>query len=108
MRNGIIKVYPEANKSVRLASFQGLTEMQAATLADEEGVEFVGASWEVQEDGTPLFYLEVKYVSDDIKIRVEAVAPEEFSVVGWHKLARRPTGSCLLNRLLKNSIYDAR
>jgi hypothetical protein len=80
-----IKVYPEVSKSVKFSSFQGLTEIQAAMLADEEGVEFVGASWEVQEDGEPLLDLEVKHVSDDIKIRVEAVAPEEFSVVGWHK-----------------------
>jgi hypothetical protein len=85
MKNGVIKVYPEVNKSVRFSSFQGLTEMQAAMLADEEGVEFVGANWEVQEDGTPLYDLEIKHVSDDIKIRVEAVAPEEFSVVAWHK-----------------------
>jgi hypothetical protein len=35
---------------VKFSSFQGLTEMQAAMLADEEGVEFVGANWEVQED----------------------------------------------------------
>jgi hypothetical protein len=70
MKNGIIKVYPDINKSVKFSSFQGLTEMQAAMLADEEGVEFVGANWEVQEDGTPLYDLEIKHVSDDIKIRV--------------------------------------
>lgn len=84
MKNGIIKVYPEVNKSVQFGQYEGLTEMQAAVLAEDPDTQFISAAYRQDTDGTVLLDIGVKRVNKDVKIKVEAVAPEKISVCGWH------------------------
>jgi hypothetical protein len=88
-KNGIVKVYWEERVVPKSESYSGLTMEEVMLILDKEGVEPVAVnerSEMMQDSDTgmqqemPVFDLETRMVSEEKRIRVDSVPPEQFLI----------------------------
>ncbi len=79
-RTGILKYWYEKTENVSTSKYTGLDEAQVQTLAGADGVEGVDAYQKEGEGGQPLYDVIIKRRTNDGRIRVEALPPEEFII----------------------------
>ena len=79
-RTGILKYWYEKTENVSTSKYTGLDEAQVQTLAGADGVEGVDAYQREGEGGQPLYDVIIKRRTNDGRIRVEALPPEEFII----------------------------
>jgi hypothetical protein len=79
---GVIKTWWEETEEVEVATYEGLTEMEMQLVLQEDGSEVLSHEQEiiVLDDGEeiPSYNLEVKHTRQNGRVKIEALAPEEF------------------------------
>lgn len=89
---GVTQWWTDTTVTVKYGNYRGITQGQYQYLISQEGAEVI-AEQQIPstdpEDPTPMYDLDLKVVTKENVLRVEAVPPEEFRINKYAKSARK-------------------
>ncbi len=110
-RNGILKVYYEESEETKTYSYTGLNEDQLHIIVADKNTEILALTPNefIDDQGQPqvLFDVKLAVTNKDGKVKIDAVAPEEFRVNSQHNSIDL-TNARFTAQIINKSISDLR